>query len=177
MSPQAVSTWLEPLFNHNTYTSQRCTRLMYQAAQPLRGLAHGHKVIDHQHPVCCRQVFPGYADGIHPTLGIGADSRRILLCPSLVAPRTLLGKDQRHLQPQGYQNRKSDTRCLNSQHFADMLALKPAGKFICNRVGQHRIDLMIQKRIHLYDSTGQSSPLPANPLLQKLHALILLNSA
>ena len=93
LSPQAVATWLEPLFNHNTYTSQRCTRLMYQAAQPLRGLAHGHKVIDHQHPICCRQVFPGYADGIHPALGIGADSRRILLCPSLVAPRTLLGKD------------------------------------------------------------------------------------
>ena len=86
----------------------------------------------------------------------------------------LFGKQNRHVKALCRHTGDADAAGLDGQDFVDGLIRKQALELHAHLVEQLDIHEMIQEAVHLQHVTLGQDSVPANPLFQQFHMLILL---
>lgn len=81
----------------------------------------------------------------------------------------LAREDHRNAQLEAGHHRRSDARGLDGDDLADALAGETLGELVADLLHQARIDLVVEKGVHLEYVLGQHDAFAANLLFQRLH--------
>jgi hypothetical protein len=136
--------------------------------QALERVAGCQKIVYHEHMILRPQVFPGDRNLIFGFFGEGEDAT-CKDCAGHVGGFVFLRKYDRHPESQPGGQGRGDAGGFNGEDSCHRHGLVTEVKFRTNVTLEHRIDLVIQKGVHLHDASREDFAILPDAILQSLH--------
>ena len=173
--PEAVAAALEALFHGAADAHELRPGLLHDVAQAPHGLAVGHEVVHHQHPVPGVEPLPADQKGDLLFISIREDVALIQAALDVVA-LGLFGEDHGLAEVAGHHGRQGDAAGLGGEDDIHAVHVEVPSQLLGDVVHQLRVHAVVQESVHLDDVSREDLTLLDDAVFQLLHSAFLLIS-